>query len=63
MNTFKRGDFDVLIVDAAPTAETIRLLSLPDVTRWWLERIMKLTRGLRVMGSAVQGVSESVQPG
>src|SRR4030043_682638 len=24
------GDFDVLIVDAAPTAETLRLLSLPD---------------------------------
>jgi len=52
----KRGDYDVLIVDAAPTAETIRLLSLPDVTRWWLERIMKLTRGLRVMGGAIEGV-------
>lgn len=42
---FEDGVFDVLIVDAAPTAETLRLLSLPDVTRWWLERVMTLTRG------------------
>jgi arsenite-transporting ATPase len=37
--------FDVLVVDAAPTAETLRLLSLPDVTRWWFERILTLTKG------------------
>ncbi len=37
--------YDVLIVDAAPTAETLRLLSLPDVSRWWFEKIMALTRG------------------
>ena len=40
------GQYDVLIVDAAPTAETLRLLSLPDVTRWWFERILTLTRGV-----------------
>ncbi len=39
------GEYDVLIVDAAPTAETLRLLSLPDVTRWWFERVLTLTRG------------------
>lgn len=51
------GDFDVLIVDAAPTAETLRLLSLPDVTRWWFERILTITRGavklLRPIGKLV----------
>ena len=41
----KENQFDVLIVDAAPTAETLRLLSLPDVTRWWFEKILTLTRG------------------
>ncbi|MBC8097846.1 MAG: ArsA family ATPase [Armatimonadetes bacterium] len=40
------GFYDVLIVDAAPTAETLRLLSLPDVTRWWLEKVMGLFQGL-----------------
>jgi arsenite-transporting ATPase len=41
----KEGFYDVLIVDAAPTAETLRLLSLPDVTRWWFEKLFSLTRG------------------
>ena len=43
---FQAKEYDVLIVDAAPTAETIRLLSLPDVTRWWVERLMRIARGL-----------------
>lgn len=43
---FNDGFFDVLIVDAAPTAETLRLLSLPDVTRWWLGKVMGLFRGV-----------------
>lgn len=59
------GFFDVLIVDAAPTAETLRLLSLPDVTRWWLMKVMSLTRGaakiLRPIGR-VLGRGESSLP-
>jgi arsenite-transporting ATPase len=50
-------EFDVLIVDAAPTAETLRLLSLPDVTRWWFEKIISITRGaskvLRPIGKVI----------
>ncbi|HEX2016181.1 MAG TPA: TRC40/GET3/ArsA family transport-energizing ATPase [Solirubrobacteraceae bacterium] len=33
------GDYEVVIVDCAPTGETLRLLSFPDVARWWLEKI------------------------
>jgi arsenite-transporting ATPase len=56
--------FDVLIVDAAPTAETLRLLSLPDVTRWWFDKVMTLTRGaakiLRPIGKLVRRGEDGV---
>ena len=42
------GGWDVLVVDCAPTAETIRLLSLPDVLRWYMERVFPV--GRRVTG-------------
>ena len=38
------GEYDVLIVDCAPTAETLRLLSLPDIMNWYIERIWPVER-------------------
>jgi len=46
----QRGEFDVVIVDCAPTGETLRLLSFPDVMRWWMQRIFPIQR--RAMGIA-----------
>jgi arsenite-transporting ATPase len=40
------GEYDVVIVDCAPTAETIRLLSLPDVLSWYMNRVFPVTRGV-----------------
>ena len=40
------GAYDVVIVDCAPTAETLRLLSLPDIMNWYIERIFPVQRRL-----------------
>jgi arsenite-transporting ATPase len=40
------GDHDVIVVDCAPTAETLRLLAFPDVAHWWLHRIVPRQDGL-----------------
>ena len=38
------GKYDLLIIDCAPTAETLRLLSLPEVMNWYIERIFPVER-------------------
>jgi arsenite-transporting ATPase len=40
----KSGDYDVIVVDCAPTAETLRLLSLPDVLAWYMDRVFDSQR-------------------
>ncbi|MDQ6751183.1 MAG: ArsA family ATPase [Actinomycetota bacterium] len=40
------GEFDVVVVDCAPTGETLRLLSFPDVARWWLDKVFPFERQL-----------------
>jgi arsenite-transporting ATPase len=34
------GEWDTIVVDCAPTGETLRLLSFPDAARWWLDRVL-----------------------
>jgi arsenite-transporting ATPase len=38
------GRFDVLIVDCAPTGETLRLLGFPDIAQWWIEKVFPWER-------------------
>jgi arsenite/tail-anchored protein-transporting ATPase len=38
------GRYDALVVDCAPTAETLRLLSLPEIMNWYIERIFPVER-------------------
>jgi len=44
---YEQGEYDVAIVDCAPTAGTIRLLSFPDIAQWYMEKIFHIER--RVM--------------
>ncbi len=36
----KEGNFDVVVVDAAPTGETVRLLTMPETFQWYASRVM-----------------------
>ena len=42
----RSGDYEVVVVDCAPTAETLRLLSLPEVLSWYFEKVMPTERRL-----------------
>src|SRR5262245_31924566 len=40
------GAYDLVVVDCAPTAETLRLLSLPDVLGWYMQRVFPAQRNV-----------------
>ncbi|HEX8075681.1 MAG TPA: TRC40/GET3/ArsA family transport-energizing ATPase [Thermoleophilaceae bacterium] len=42
----EQGEYDAVVVDCAPTGETLRLLSFPDVASWWLEKVFPIERKL-----------------
>ncbi len=38
------GKYDVIVVDCAPTADTLRFLSFPEILRWWMEKMFPIGR-------------------
>lgn len=58
---YETDAYDVVVVDCAPTGETLRLLSFPDVARWWLEKVFpqqsRLMDAARPFARAVLDVS------
>jgi arsenite-transporting ATPase len=38
--------YDVIVLDCAPTGETLELLTLPEIARWWMEKIFPIHRRL-----------------
>ncbi len=59
INTYvASGDWDVVVVDCAPTAETIRLLSLPEILSWYMDRVFPVSRRVnKVVGPVLSRVS------
>lgn len=45
---YDEGDFEILIIDSAPTGTALRLLSLPEVGGWYMRRFYKPLQGMSV---------------
>lgn len=43
---YKRNAYDLIVMDTAPTGETLRLLSFPEVSEWYSERLYRVFRNL-----------------
>jgi len=54
------GGWDVIVVDCAPTAETLRLLALPEALGWYMHRVLpverRVVKALRPVLSRAAGV-------
>ncbi|MDW7990251.1 MAG: TRC40/GET3/ArsA family transport-energizing ATPase [Archaeoglobaceae archaeon] len=43
---YEKGDFDTIILDCAPTGETLRLLSVPEIAKWYMNRFFGIEKKL-----------------
>ncbi|HEV7204344.1 MAG TPA: ArsA family ATPase [Jatrophihabitans sp.] len=59
------GNWDALVVDCAPTAETLRLLALPEALTWYLQRVFpaqrRIAKGMRPIASLL-GRGDAIPP-
>lgn len=55
--------YDVIILDCAPTGESLRFVSIPTTLEWYMNRIFKLERNLaKVAGPIIERVSNVPLP-
>ncbi|MFF4614436.1 ArsA family ATPase [Nonomuraea jabiensis] len=60
----REGRWDVIVVDCAPTAETLRLLALPEALDWHVSKLMPVGRRLvRLVSPFVRSVAHVSAPG
>ncbi|MEL7567419.1 MAG: TRC40/GET3/ArsA family transport-energizing ATPase [Dehalobacterium sp.] len=53
---YRKNTFDLIIIDCAPTGETLALLSFPDMLRWWMDKLFPIKR------KAIKVVRPVVEP-
>jgi len=51
----QKGKYDVVIMDTAPTADTLRLLSFPEIANWYFDRLFGIVRNILKIARATVG--------
>ena len=61
---YDEGKYDVLIVDCAPTGETMSLLKFPDLFKWWMEKLFPIKRkGAKLVKPVIEATIKIPVPG
>lgn len=56
---YESKEYDCIILDCAPTGATVKLLSIPDVFRWYIQKLFPIER--KVM-KVIKPVAEKIVP-
>ena len=60
---YDEGKYDVLIVDCAPTGETMSLLKFPDLFKWWMEKFFPIKRkGAKIAKPIIEAAMKIPMP-
>jgi len=55
---YSENEYDLIIIDSAPTGETLTLLTLPQVTKWWVTKAFPFQRtAIKTLGSVIRNVT------
>jgi len=60
---YKENRFDAIIIDCAPTGETLALLSFPEMLRWWMEKLFPIKKKvIKVAGPVAESLLKVPMP-
>ncbi len=62
-NACESGKWEAIVVDCAPTGETLRLLSFPELARWWIEKVFPLEQRIAASGPLARALLDLELPG
>lgn len=63
LDIYERGEYEVLIVDCAPTGETLSLLKYPEKLSGFIEKVLPIKRkGAKAAGPVVEKVTKIPMP-
>ncbi|WP_455381059.1 ArsA family ATPase [Salinispira pacifica] len=55
---YQSQDYDLIVVDSAPTGETLTFLTLPQVTQWWMTRALPFQKlAFKTIGATVRNTT------